>query len=69
MVERGDGEVFARALAKLGRKKREAFILMELEDLSAEEAGREARTKPTTMRTRLFHARSVRHSHRCRNWH
>jgi RNA polymerase sigma-70 factor (ECF subfamily) len=51
-------ELFARALGKLGRKKREAFILVEIEGFSSEEAGRAMGSNPATMRTRLFHARS-----------
>jgi RNA polymerase sigma-70 factor (ECF subfamily) len=49
---------FACALAKLGRKKREAFVLVEIEGFSSEEAGRAIGVSPATMRTRLFHARS-----------
>jgi RNA polymerase sigma-70 factor (ECF subfamily) len=50
--------VFARALDELGRKKREAFVLVEVEGFSAEEAGRALGVNPATMRTRLFHARA-----------
>jgi RNA polymerase sigma-70 factor (ECF subfamily) len=49
--------VFARALDKLGGKKREVFVLVEIEGFSAEEAGRALAVNPATVRTRLFHAR------------
>jgi RNA polymerase sigma-70 factor (ECF subfamily) len=48
---------FSRALRELQPKKREAFVLVELEGFSAEDAGRALRVNPATMRTRLFHAR------------
>jgi RNA polymerase sigma-70 factor (ECF subfamily) len=51
-------EVFSRALSKLAWKKREAFVLIEIEGFSAEEAGWALGTEPATMRTRLFHART-----------
>jgi RNA polymerase sigma-70 factor (ECF subfamily) len=51
-------ELFALALGELAPKKREAFILVEIEGLSSEDAGRAIGISPATMRTRLFHARS-----------
>ena len=47
-----------RALAKLGAKKRDAFVLVELEGLSNEEAARALEVPSATVRTRLFHARA-----------
>ena len=49
--------VLERALAKLGEKKRAVFVLVELEELSTEEAARALEIPPATVRTRLFHAR------------
>jgi RNA polymerase sigma-70 factor (ECF subfamily) len=60
--------VFSRALEKLSQKKREAFVMIELEEraafvmielegLSAEEVSREIGMNPSTVRTRLHHAR------------
>jgi RNA polymerase sigma-70 factor, ECF subfamily len=47
-----------RALARLGAKKRDAFVLVELEGLSTEEAARALEVPAATIRTRLFHARA-----------
>lgn len=49
---------FAAALDELGPRKREAFVLVELEGLSAEEVGRALDVSPATIRTRLFYARA-----------
>lgn len=46
-----------RALSRLSDKKRAAFVLVELEGLSAEEAARSLDVPAATVRTRLFHAR------------
>jgi RNA polymerase sigma-70 factor (ECF subfamily) len=49
--------VLERALAALSDKKRAVFVLVELEGLTAEEAGRALEIPAATVRTRLFHAR------------
>jgi RNA polymerase sigma-70 factor (ECF subfamily) len=49
--------VFQRALARVSDKKRAAFVLVELEGLSAEEAGDALGVPAATIRTRLFHVR------------
>jgi RNA polymerase sigma-70 factor (ECF subfamily) len=49
---------FARALDRLAPKKREAFVLIEIEGLSAEDVGHALGVNAATIRTRLFHARS-----------
>jgi RNA polymerase sigma-70 factor (ECF subfamily) len=49
--------VLERALATLSDKKRAVFLLVELEGLTAEEAGRALEIPAATVRTRLFHAR------------
>lgn len=49
--------VLERALAKLSDRKRAVFLLVELEGLTAEEAGRALEIPAPTVRTRLFHAR------------
>jgi RNA polymerase sigma-70 factor (ECF subfamily) len=49
--------VLERALAALSEKKRAVFVLVELEGLTAEEAGRALEIPAATVRTRLFHAR------------
>jgi RNA polymerase sigma-70 factor (ECF subfamily) len=46
-----------RALASLSDKKRAVFVLVELEGLTAEEAGKALEIPAATVRTRLFHAR------------
>ncbi len=45
------------ALQKLAPKKRIAFMLVELEGLSSDEAARALEVPPATIRTRLHHAR------------
>jgi RNA polymerase sigma-70 factor (ECF subfamily) len=50
--------VLEGALARLSAKKRAAFVLVELEGLSPEEASRALEIPVATVRTRLFHARS-----------
>ena len=50
--------VLERALAKLGVKKRDTFILVELEGLSTQDAARALDVPAATIRTRLFHARA-----------
>ncbi len=49
--------VLERALATLSDKKRAVFLLVELEGLTADEAGRALEIPAATVRTRLFHAR------------
>jgi RNA polymerase sigma-70 factor (ECF subfamily) len=49
--------ILERALASLSDKKRAVFLLVELEGLTAEEAGRALEIPAATVRTRLFHAR------------
>ena len=54
------GEELARldaAMSALTDRKRAVFVLVELEGLSAEEAGHALAIPPATVRTRLFHAR------------
>ena len=46
-----------RALARLQPKKRAAFVLVELEGLTAEEAAKALEIPAATVRTRLFNAR------------
>lgn len=46
-----------RALQKLPLRRREAFVLCELEGMNAEEAARLAGTNANAMRSRLMHAR------------
>jgi RNA polymerase sigma-70 factor (ECF subfamily) len=48
---------FERALARLPWKKREAFVLVELEGLSMAEVAHALRVPAGTVRTRLFHAK------------
>jgi RNA polymerase sigma-70 factor (ECF subfamily) len=50
--------LFATALGRLGTRKREAFMLVELEGLSAEEVGETLDVSAATIRTRLFYARA-----------
>lgn len=50
--------LFARALARIAPKKREAFVLVEVEGFSAEEVARSLGVNAATIRTRLFHARA-----------
>jgi RNA polymerase sigma-70 factor (ECF subfamily) len=57
LAGREEFALFASALAKLGRKKREAFVLIEIEGFTAEEAGCALGVPAATLRTRLFHAR------------
>ncbi len=54
---RDELRVFDRAFRALGAKKREAFVLLELEGLSAELCGATLGVPPVTMRTRLHQAR------------
>lgn len=49
--------ILSEALEKLASKKREAFVLIELEGFSAEEVARAIGVNPATVRTRLHHAR------------
>ncbi len=46
-----------RALGQLSEKKRAVFVLVELEELSAEEAAKLLEIPAATVRTRLYHAR------------
>ncbi|MGE0868645.1 MAG: RNA polymerase sigma factor [Kofleriaceae bacterium] len=50
--------ILRRALAKLAPKKRDAFVLMAIFELSAEEAGRALGTFANTAASRFRHARS-----------
>jgi RNA polymerase sigma-70 factor (ECF subfamily) len=50
--------VFTRALARLSPKKRAAFVLVEVEGLSTEDAAAALEVPPATLRTRLFHAKN-----------
>jgi RNA polymerase sigma-70 factor (ECF subfamily) len=49
--------LFASALAALSQRKREAFVMVDVEGFSAEEVGCALGVNPATIRTRLFHAR------------
>jgi RNA polymerase sigma-70 factor (ECF subfamily) len=44
-------------LAKMSKKKREVFVLREVEQLSGEEVAEILNIPTATVRTRLFHAR------------
>jgi RNA polymerase sigma-70 factor (ECF subfamily) len=48
---------FERALRQLPWKKREAFVLVEIEGVSIDQAARALAIPSATVRTRLFHAR------------
>ena len=48
---------FEKALASLAPQKRATYVLVELEGLSAQEAGEALDIPAATVRTRLFHAR------------
>jgi RNA polymerase sigma-70 factor (ECF subfamily) len=50
--------IFETALAKLSPKKRIAFMLVELEGLTSDEAARALDVPAATVRTRLHHARA-----------
>lgn len=50
--------LFAESLARLAPKKREAFVLVEVEGFTAEEVARSLGVNAATIRTRLFHARA-----------
>ena len=52
---------FERALASLAPQKRATYVLVELEGLSAQEAGEALDIPAATVRTRLFHARRKLH--------
>lgn len=57
----GDREELARfrdALAELAPKKRDVFLLVEVEGMTAEDAARSLGIPAATARTRLFHARA-----------
>ncbi len=55
---REEMRAFEAAFQALTAKKREAFVLLELEGLSAEEGGLALGVPAATMRTRLFQARA-----------
>ncbi len=57
-VGRQELRVLERALRELTDKKREVFVLVELEGLSADDAARALGVPAATARTRLFHARA-----------
>jgi RNA polymerase sigma-70 factor (ECF subfamily) len=50
--------VLDRALGKLSAKKRDAFVLVDVEGLSIDEAAFALEVPSATVRTRLFHARA-----------
>ena len=54
---REDLATFAHALAQLAQKKRDAFVMIELEGFSTEDFARAIGVNPATVRTRLHHAR------------
>ncbi len=57
-IGRQELRVLERALGKLSAKKREVFVLVELEGLAADDAARALEIPAATVRTRLFHARA-----------
>jgi RNA polymerase sigma-70 factor (ECF subfamily) len=60
-TEAGDREelaVFAEALATLSPKKRDVFVLVEVEGLATDDVARTLEIPSATVRTRLFHARA-----------
>lgn len=59
--------VLQRALATLHPKKRDAFVLMAIFELSAEEAGRALGTFANTAASRFRHARAELEAHFSRN--
>ena len=56
--EREDLRRFETALGKISPKKRDAFVLVELEGVAVEDAARALGVPVPTIRTRLFHARN-----------
>jgi RNA polymerase sigma-70 factor, ECF subfamily len=54
--------VFERALERLSERKRAAFVLVELEGLTADDAATVLEIPAATVRTRLFHARRELHA-------
>jgi len=54
---REEMRMFERALAALAWKKREAFVLVDLEGVTVAEAARALGVPEPTVRTRCFHAR------------
>jgi RNA polymerase sigma-70 factor (ECF subfamily) len=57
-----DAAIFARALEGLSAKKRAVFVLVELEELSSDEAAKALEIPAATVRTRLLHARRELHA-------
>jgi len=57
LCRREDFIRFRRAFEKLTPKKREVFVLIELEGLSTDEAAETLLIPTATVRTRLFHAK------------
>ena len=57
MEARSDIALVYQLLTKMSRKKREVFILREVEQLSGEEVAQILGIPTATVRTRLFHAR------------
>jgi RNA polymerase sigma-70 factor, ECF subfamily len=53
--------IFERALARLSMKKRAVYVLVELEELTSEEAALSLGIPAGTVRTRLLHARRELH--------
>jgi RNA polymerase sigma-70 factor, ECF subfamily len=58
VASRQELDAFARALEKLAQKKREAFVMVELEGFTAEEVAHSLGANAATIRTRLHHARN-----------
>ncbi len=54
---RSDMELVYQLLSKMSKKKRQVFILREIEQLSGEEVAKILNIPAATVRTRLFHAR------------
>ena len=49
--------VFERALSRISQRKRDAFVLVEIEGFTVQAAADALEIPPETIRTRLFHAR------------
>lgn len=54
---RGDAALVQQILAKMGERKREVFVLREVEQLSGDDVAEVLGIPSATVRTRLFHAR------------
>lgn len=60
--ERRELETFEAALKQLAPKKRAVFILAELDGMTTDDIARALQIPPSTVRTRLYHARRELHS-------